>query len=65
MVQNSGPLLFHCIDVSGTNTAAPRTNPSRQTFKPVIGHHKESRNSARPCSNSCIALRQTAKLMPV
>src|ERR1700693_1749638 len=42
----SGPLLFHSNNVTGTNTSAPRTRPSRQTFKPVIGRHKESRNSA-------------------
>jgi len=41
----SGPLPFHSNNVSGTNAAAPSTKPSRQTLKPVIGRHKESRNS--------------------
>jgi hypothetical protein len=41
----SGPLLFHSNNVSGTNTTVPRTKPSRQALKPVIGRHKESRNS--------------------
>src|SRR5262249_6228074 len=40
----SAPLLLHSIQVSGTNTAAPSTSPGRQTFKPVTGRHKESRN---------------------
>src|ERR1700751_86902 len=40
----SGPLLFQSIHVSGTNTAAPSTSPSRQTLKLVIGRNKESRN---------------------
>src|SRR5256885_13903651 len=38
----SGPLLFHSNNVSGTNTTAPSSKPSRQTFKPVIGRHKEA-----------------------
>ena len=40
----SGPLPFHAINVSGTNTTAPSIKPSRQTFKPVIGRRQESRN---------------------
>ena len=41
----SGPLLFHSNNVSGTNTAAPSTKPSRHAFMPVIGRHKESINN--------------------
>jgi hypothetical protein len=39
----SGPLAFHSINVTGTNTSVPRINPSRQTLRPVNGRHNERR----------------------
>jgi hypothetical protein len=40
----SGPLLFHCSHVNGTNTSARSSSPTRQALNAVNGLHKESRN---------------------
>jgi hypothetical protein len=39
----SVPLLVQSIHVSGTNISAPSAKPSKQTFRPVIGRHKDRR----------------------
>jgi hypothetical protein len=50
----SGPLLFHSINVTGTNTAAPSISPSVQTLRAVSGRHRERRNNAgRKRNPSC------------